>query len=312
MPTKNTNDIKLTPLLKLNKQNIQGRSVSLFAKPNKTQDIIEKFKKEKSKVQKKRGLFSVKNDSVGPHVGKKVIERCKSSNQSRISKKLEERPNIDMTASVILQSYFESVQPEEYNSNTVCNEKQKYTPKTVNSRRPNSLFLVNNSNAAKPQHFDISKNENECTKRKRFSTITKPNNESAFKQQTKRSSLNVGKLGQNPYVFNFHKAKETESVVFSEKEIFTPKIPKQTKGKFALPYSAQKNKNHLNDITQNSNNLKRSQISMAKVNSTSKRISDTQITKFQNTNDKRASIQIPQPKSKTNFTTRIKQLVNKK
>ena len=111
MHSKDTNTIKLTPVLQLQKTNNASKSSTLFAPRNKTKDIVERFRREKSHARKRQSLFSGKGATGLESSG--LFSRAKAASLVPVAGNLAavvQEP--DLEASAILQSFFEAVRPD--------------------------------------------------------------------------------------------------------------------------------------------------------------------------------------------------------
>lgn len=296
MSTKDTNSIKLTPLLQLQPKSSSKRSSTLFSRPSKTHDIIEKFRKDKSQAKKKRSLFSAKNDVSGLLPSNKMVNRCKSIGMSRFhSNSVNLVHDFDPAASAILESYFEAVKPVENTDKTFKHD---------------GIFVVSSTSREKPQH-SINDGRMSCPKSKtRFSAMAAPKTHLGIKESIQRGSFNLRSKVENPYVFSFYKADEIESIIVSEREFLTPSSSKNRSQKqlsslfedrkFREITSATTNKQTQNQLSQKNPIEKNKNL----VNPTPKPSSNANL---------RLSIHLSKSNSSTtNFTSRIRGLINKK
>lgn len=162
MASKNTNSIKLTPLIQLSGKNKSSRSTSLFAKTNKTQNIIHKFRCEKSQSNKKRSLFSINNHLCGSSTLNEVEKyRSTSYTQKRLSLYTKDNAKIDLAASVILESFFEAIETDR---------------ESLREAKIDRIVDITTLNNAKPKNSSVNQKPTNDILKPRFSTTNMPNN----------------------------------------------------------------------------------------------------------------------------------------
>lgn len=125
--------------------------------------------------------------------------------------------------------------------------------------------------------------------------------------------MNTDIKTENSYIFSYYKVSECEIIDFSEKDFMSPAKPKIEEKQFKTNKTSLFVGGEFKEITKSTNNLYNSIQNVQKVETS---ISKKYMTKVNVTTLKRSvhlSVNLPKKNlTMTNYTSRIKQLLNKK
>ena len=298
---------KLAPKLHFQANMRQKRSSTLFRKPNRTVNIINKFRKDAAVSQEKKCLFSLNTDIDARKRSKDSNKRKSSANPTSFYYNSEFKVNYRKRTSDIAKNC-------SYTGNKKMNkERSGISGGSKASQSNKGLLIVATSQLMNPKYLDT--NYTDVDSQYDFGSNKKINTpaSSVIKYETKRCPLKV--IGQDklPFALSFHKVDEYESIDLCENENCDPTNAKSQPTNRRACNFAKKTSFKFTDNTKKAVNVLNTKYSNQRPKKTT--IPSYNQRSVQEFTMHKKSRKMHKPEaglSKASFKTRIKQLVNKK